>query len=103
MKKTWQREPLLIRRQQPDYYKGLFSTAEIDDILREHTLEYGENIDLTFYNPTTLKKERHNPEGLFSRYFNEFCSKKQILIFERSRSPGRCMGCVQRGMLSSCS
>lgn len=65
MKKTWQREPLLVQRKQPNYYSALFSTGEIDDILRENALEYGENIDLTFYNPTTFKKERHNPEGLF--------------------------------------
>jgi hypothetical protein len=65
VKRTWQREPLLIQRKQPIYYNGLFSTNDIDDILRENTLEYGENVDLTFYNPVTSKKERHNPEGLF--------------------------------------
>ena len=68
IKRTWQREPLLIQRKQATYYNGLFSTIDIDEILRENTLEYGENIDLTFYNPITLKKERHNPEGLFYRY-----------------------------------
>jgi hypothetical protein len=68
VKRTWQRDPLLIQRKQSTYYNGLFSTNDIDDILRENTLEYGENIDLTFYNPVTSKKERHNPEGLFNRY-----------------------------------
>lgn len=63
VKRIWQREPLLIPRKQSNYYNGLFSTNDIDDILRENTLEYGENIDLTFYNPLTNKKERHNPEG----------------------------------------
>jgi lysine-specific demethylase/histidyl-hydroxylase NO66 len=67
VKQAWQRETLLVQRKQPIYYNGLFSTGDMDDILRENTLEYGENIDLTFYNPTTSKKERHNPEGLFER------------------------------------
>ncbi len=67
VKRTWQREPLLIQRKQSTYYSGLFSTSDMDDILRENTLEYGENIDLTFYNPVTSKKERHNPEGLFHK------------------------------------
>ena len=70
IKRTWQREALLVQRKQPNYYNGLFSTGEIDDILRENTLEYGENIDLTFYNPATSKKERHNPEGLLTRGFD---------------------------------
>ena len=64
LKRTWQKEPLLISRKQPTYYNGLFATSDIDEILRDNTLEYGDNIDLTFYNPTTFKKERHNPEGL---------------------------------------
>lgn len=67
IKQTWQRDALLVQRKQPNYYNGLFSTSEMDDILRENTLEYGENIDLTFYNPATSKKERHNPEGLLIR------------------------------------
>jgi bifunctional lysine-specific demethylase and histidyl-hydroxylase NO66 len=62
-KRTWQRDPLLVQRKNSTYYKGLFSTSDIDELLREHTLEFGENIDLTFFNPSTLKKERHNPEG----------------------------------------
>ncbi|UJR36973.1 hypothetical protein I4U23_029681 [Adineta vaga] len=79
LKRTWQKEPLLISRKHPTYYNGLFSTNDIDDILRENTLEYGENIDLTFYNPTTSKKERHNPEGrarpaVVWDSYNEGCS-----------------------------
>lgn len=67
IKRTWQRDALLVQRKQSNYYNGLFSTSDIDDILRENSLEYGENIDLTFYNPTTAKKERHNPEGLLHK------------------------------------
>ncbi|KTG01614.1 hypothetical protein cypCar_00018075 [Cyprinus carpio] len=31
---NWEKKPILIQRQNPDYYKGLFSTAEFDHILR---------------------------------------------------------------------
>jgi hypothetical protein len=77
-KRTWQRQPLHIQRKQPTYYNGLFATSDIDDILRDNTLEYGENIDLTFYNPVTSKKERHNPEGLFDK--NLSISIKEIMF-----------------------
>lgn len=75
IKRTWQQEALLVQRKQPNYYKGLFSTSDIDDILRENSLEYGENIDLTFFNPTTAKKERHNPEGLLEKTSIFICLK----------------------------
>ena len=83
IKRTWQKEPLLIQRKRPDYYKGLFSTTEIDEILRDNSLEYGENIDLTFYNPATGKKERHNPEGrarpaVVWDSYNEGCSVRVL-------------------------
>lgn len=32
---TWEKKPMIIRRQNPEYYRGLFSTAEFDRILRE--------------------------------------------------------------------
>lgn len=31
---NWEKKPILIQRQKADYYKGLFSTAEFDLILR---------------------------------------------------------------------
>jgi hypothetical protein len=94
VKRTWQREPLLIQRKQSTYYNGLFSTSDIDDILRENTLEYGENIDLTFYNPVTSKKERHNPEGLFNK--NSFICTMKIMFdlnfSKRSCTSSCCLG-----------
>ena len=86
IKRTWQRDALLVQRKQSNYYQGLFSTGDIDDILRENSLEYGENIDLTFYNPVTSKKERHNPEGLFvtqnfllNNIYLKFCFKVELV------------------------
>ncbi|CAL8317754.1 unnamed protein product [Merluccius merluccius] len=58
---TWEKKPILIRHQNPDYYKGLFSTAEFDRILREDDVQYGVNLDVTSY--TNGKRETHNPPG----------------------------------------
>lgn len=37
-REMWEKKPALIRRHNPEYYKGLFSTTEIDRILREVSL-----------------------------------------------------------------
>uniref|UniRef100_A0A4W5PPY2 Bifunctional lysine-specific demethylase and histidyl-hydroxylase n=1 Tax=Hucho hucho TaxID=62062 RepID=A0A4W5PPY2_9TELE len=58
---TWEKKPVLIKRQNPDYYKGLFSTAEFDRILRQDDVQYGVNLDVTSY--TNAKRETHNPPG----------------------------------------
>ncbi|KAM9798057.1 ribosomal oxygenase 1 [Neosynchiropus ocellatus] len=58
---TWEKKPILIQRKNPDYYKGLFSTAEFDRILREDDVQYGVNLDDTSY--TDGKRETHNPPG----------------------------------------
>ncbi|XP_073672603.1 ribosomal oxygenase 1-like [Garra rufa] len=57
----WEKKPILIQRQNPDYYKGLFSTAEFDCILRNDDVQFGVNLDVTSY--TNGKRETHNPPG----------------------------------------
>ncbi|XP_076874145.1 ribosomal oxygenase 1 isoform X2 [Brachyhypopomus gauderio] len=61
LRDNWEKKPLLIRRENPDYYKGLFSTAEFDRILRNDDVQYGVNLDVTSY--TNGKRETHNPPG----------------------------------------
>ncbi|KAF7668571.1 hypothetical protein LDENG_00003980 [Lucifuga dentata] len=58
---TWEKKPIFVKRQNPDYYKGLFSTAEFDRILRQEDVQYGVNLDVTSY--TNGKRETHNPPG----------------------------------------
>uniref|UniRef100_A0A8C1Q9J1 Bifunctional lysine-specific demethylase and histidyl-hydroxylase n=1 Tax=Cyprinus carpio TaxID=7962 RepID=A0A8C1Q9J1_CYPCA len=60
-RENWEKKPILIQRQNPDYYKGLFSTAEFDRILRNNDVQYGVNLDVTSY--TNGKRETHNPPG----------------------------------------
>ncbi|XP_024146318.1 ribosomal oxygenase 1 isoform X2 [Oryzias melastigma] len=58
---TWEKKPIYVRRRNPDYYKGLFSTAEFDRILREENVQFGVNLDVTSY--TNGKRETLNPPG----------------------------------------
>ncbi|XP_056150550.1 ribosomal oxygenase 1 [Lampris incognitus] len=58
---TWEKKPILVKRQNRDYYKGLFSTAVFDQILRQDDVQYGVNLDVTSY--TNGKRETHNPPG----------------------------------------
>uniref|UniRef100_A0A3P8ZQZ4 Bifunctional lysine-specific demethylase and histidyl-hydroxylase n=1 Tax=Esox lucius TaxID=8010 RepID=A0A3P8ZQZ4_ESOLU len=60
-KDTWEKKPVLVQRQNINYYKGLFSTAEFDRILRQENIQYGVNLDVTSY--TNGKRETHNPPG----------------------------------------
>ncbi|XP_070614312.1 ribosomal oxygenase 1 [Erythrolamprus reginae] len=57
----WEKSPLLIHRNNPSYYQGLFSTAEFDGILRNHSVQFGVNLDVTSYEDG--KRETHNPAG----------------------------------------
>ncbi|XP_066553589.1 ribosomal oxygenase 1 [Amia ocellicauda] len=57
----WEKKPALIRRHNPDYYKGLFSTAAFDRILRDENVQFGVNLDVTSY--TNGKRQTHNPPG----------------------------------------
>ncbi|MEQ2205556.1 Ribosomal oxygenase 1, partial [Xenoophorus captivus] len=60
-RETWEKKPVFVQRKNPDYYKGLFSTAEFDRILREENVQYGLNLDITSY--VNGKRETHNPPG----------------------------------------
>ncbi|XP_075315353.1 ribosomal oxygenase 1 isoform X2 [Odontesthes bonariensis] len=60
-RETWEKKPIFVTRKNPDYYNGLFSTAEFDRILREEDVQYGVNLDVTSY--TNDKRETHNLPG----------------------------------------
>ncbi|XP_017267249.1 ribosomal oxygenase 1 [Kryptolebias marmoratus] len=60
-REMWEQKPIFVQRNNPDYYKGLFSTAEFDRILREENVQYGVNLDVTSY--INGRRETHNPPG----------------------------------------
>ncbi|NWZ35949.1 RIOX1 oxygenase, partial [Brachypodius atriceps] len=57
----WERAPLLVRRGDPGYYAGLFSTADFDAALREGEIHFGTHLDVTSY--AEGMRETHNPSG----------------------------------------
>ncbi|TMW60699.1 hypothetical protein Poli38472_000741 [Pythium oligandrum] len=79
--KYWEKRPLAIKRKTSNYYEGWFSKDEIDRILKEHTMEYGADIDLTKY----VDKTRYtlNPDGAATaktvwKHFNDGCSVRLL-------------------------
>ena len=75
--KYWEKEAMLIKRSQLNYYKSWFSCKEFDKILRSHNLEFTTNIDVTTY--VDEEKQKHNPEGrahapIVWDFFQQGCS-----------------------------
>jgi len=60
--KFWEKKPFIIRRHQSNYYDGWFSKDLLDELLRNRTLNYGANIDITKYQDG--KRTTLNPKGL---------------------------------------
>ena len=58
---TFEKRPLHIKRGKPNYYSHLLSTKVFDDMLRDQTVHFGKNLDVTSF--TDGKRETHNPEG----------------------------------------
>lgn len=61
MSKTWEKEPVFVCRKTPDYYSALLSTPQIDEMLRNNSIIFGKNLDVTSY--TNGERETHNSVG----------------------------------------
>ena len=78
LQEFWEKKPLHMKRDDPEYYKTLFSTKALDkvileemsskiidfffcQILREQRVVFGKNLDVTSYSDG--KRETHNPGG----------------------------------------
>lgn len=61
LNRIWEKKPLHIARNQPNYYKEIISTPIIDNMLRHENIQFTKNIDVTSY--VNGKRETHNPEG----------------------------------------
>ncbi|XP_072032390.1 ribosomal oxygenase 1-like [Amphiura filiformis] len=77
----FERKPLLLRRHNPSYNEGLFSSAEMDKILRKNDIQFTRNVDITSY--TDGKRETHNPEGralapVVWDYYQNGCSIRML-------------------------
>ena len=58
---TFEKRPVHIKRGNPAYYKHLLSTKVFDNMLRDQTVIFGKNLDVTSF--TDGKRETHNPVG----------------------------------------
>ncbi|XP_012135363.1 bifunctional lysine-specific demethylase and histidyl-hydroxylase NO66 isoform X2 [Megachile rotundata] len=58
---NWEKTPVHIKRNFPNYYKLLMSTPMLDKILRESYIMFTKNIDITSYENGV--RETHNPAG----------------------------------------
>jgi lysine-specific demethylase/histidyl-hydroxylase NO66 len=57
----WEKKPLLLKRNQRDYYSHLFSTEELERILKTNDLQYTRNIDIAIYEND--ERKTLNPDG----------------------------------------
>ncbi|XP_012658892.1 ribosomal oxygenase 1 [Otolemur garnettii] len=60
-RRLWEREAVLVRRQDRTYYQGLFSTADLDSILRNEEVQFGQHLDAARY--INGRRETLNPPG----------------------------------------
>ncbi|XP_053459418.1 ribosomal oxygenase 1 isoform X2 [Nycticebus coucang] len=60
-RRLWEREAVLVRRQDRTYYEGLFSTADMDSILRNEEVQFGQHLDAARY--INGRRETLNPPG----------------------------------------
>lgn len=60
-RRLWEREAVLVRRQDHAYYQGLFSTADLDSILRNEEVQFGQHLDAARY--INGRRETLNPPG----------------------------------------
>jgi len=80
-KEFWEKKPLHMKRDDPEYYKTLFSTKALDKILREQRVVFGKNLDVTSYSDG--KRETHNPGGrvfppVLWDFYNNGCSVRML-------------------------
>ena len=79
---SWEQRPLHIHRGDAKYYKELFSTKELDGILRDQHVLYGKNLDVTSYSDED-GRQTHNPGGrafpaVVWDYYNNGCSVRML-------------------------
>ncbi|XP_049872454.1 ribosomal oxygenase 1 [Pectinophora gossypiella] len=59
--RIWEKKPLHIARNKPNYYMEVISTPIIDDMLRNENIMFTKNVDITSY--VDNERKTHNPEG----------------------------------------
>ncbi|XP_076054844.1 bifunctional lysine-specific demethylase and histidyl-hydroxylase NO66 [Oratosquilla oratoria] len=104
-KTHWEKEPLIIKRGDPTYYKGVFSCADLDKILREQVVQFSKNLDITSYSDG--KRETHNPIGrahapVVWDYYNNGCSVRMLNPQTFHEKVWKMLSSLQEYFLSFC-
>ncbi|XP_070164345.1 ribosomal oxygenase 1 isoform X2 [Polyergus mexicanus] len=79
--KHWEKTPIHIKRNKPDYYNWIISTSILDKMLRDNHILFTKNIDITSYIDGV--RETHNPPGralpsvVWDYYLND-CSVRML-------------------------
>ncbi|EDV22217.1 uncharacterized protein TRIADDRAFT_50673 [Trichoplax adhaerens] len=78
---SWERKPILAQRRSSSYNNGLFSSHDLDRIVRENYIEYSVNLDVTTYENGV--RETHNAEGrvlasVMWDYYQNGCSIRML-------------------------
>lgn len=61
LNRIWEKKPLHIARKNSNYYKEIITTPIIDYMLRNESIQFTKNIDITSY--VEGERKTHNPEG----------------------------------------
>lgn len=62
MEKNWEKSPLFLKRENLNHYDNLkVSSKAIDEMLRDNSIEFTKNVDVTSYENGV--RETHNPDG----------------------------------------
>ncbi|XP_071567713.1 ribosomal oxygenase 1 [Temnothorax nylanderi] len=80
-KKNWEKTPLYVKRDMPNFYKHLVSTPLLDQVLRKNHILFTKNIDITSYSDGV--RETHNPPGralpsVVWDYYQNKCSIRML-------------------------
>eukprot|EP01116_Phalansterium_solitarium_P022513 TRINITY_DN7461_c0_g1_i1.p1 TRINITY_DN7461_c0_g1~~TRINITY_DN7461_c0_g1_i1.p1 ORF type:complete len:741 (-),score=307.31 TRINITY_DN7461_c0_g1_i1:157-2379(-) len=78
----WEKKPLIIHRRREDYFKGWLSKGDMDQMLRKHTLRYGQNLNITKYEHGQ-RSTLDPPDSVATaddvwRHFEEGCSVRLL-------------------------
>jgi lysine-specific demethylase/histidyl-hydroxylase NO66 len=96
--KFWEKEAMLIKRSNFNFYKSWFSCSELDKILRCQNLDFTTNIDVTTY--VNDEKKSHSPEGkayapIVWDFFQQGCSIRLLNPSTYSRNIWRYLSLLQ--------
>ncbi|XP_011877058.1 PREDICTED: bifunctional lysine-specific demethylase and histidyl-hydroxylase NO66 isoform X2 [Vollenhovia emeryi] len=80
-KDNWEKTPVYVKRDQPNYYRHIVSTPLLDEVLRKNHILFTKHIDITSYSGGV--RETHNPPGralpsVVWDYYQNQCSVRML-------------------------